>query len=315
MDDNGTPAIEVESLTKDYGSLRAVDGVSFVVPRGEVFAFLGRNGAGKTTTVEIIETLRAATSGSVRVLGMEVKSRKREICRRIGVLPQGFQSFDRVTVAESIRYYAKLFSSRRADVDGLMATAGLGEHRDRLFKDLSGGLKQRVGIAIALVNDPEVILLDEPTTGLDPVARRAVWELLRGLRDKGKAVFLTTHYMEEAELLADRVAIIARGRLVALGSPAELIDRHAHHLNVTLLEAGTRVVERVRALHAGATVDRRGNVELRVRGTEDVGRLLEAIRIEGESLPGLDVRRPNLEEVFVRITEDAARPGVSGGAL
>jgi ABC-2 type transport system ATP-binding protein len=212
-------AIVVEALTKCYGDLRAVDDVSFTVRQGEVFAFLGPNGAGKTTTVEIIETLRTPTSGKVRVLGMDVTTRKRDIIPRIGVLPQGFSSFDRITVRESLQYYARLFGCPHADIDGLMDLTNLKEKTDVQFKNLSGGLKQRLGIAIALVNDPEVVFLDEPTTGLDPHARRAVWDVLLGLKRRGKAVFLTTHYMDEAELLADTVAIISQGKLVAIGSP------------------------------------------------------------------------------------------------
>ncbi len=177
MPTHGEHAIVVERLTKDYGDLRAVNDVSFTVKQGEVFAFLGPNGAGKTTTVEIIETIRTPTSGRVSVLGMDIASRKRDILPRIGVLPQGFNSFDRITVGESIRYYSRLFSCKNTDVDGLMDLTELREKRDVQFKNLSGGLKQRLGIAIALVNDPEVVFLDEPTTGLDPHARRSVWNV------------------------------------------------------------------------------------------------------------------------------------------
>jgi len=207
-DDN---AIVVESLTKRYEDLLAVNDVSFTVRKGELFAFLGPNGAGKTTTVEIIETIRKPTSGKVSVLGMDVTKERRDIIPRIGVLPQGFNSFDRITVRESIQYYSRLFGCKNTDVDALIDLTNLKDKRDVQFKKLSGGLKQRLGIAIALVNDPEVVFLDEPTTGLDPHARRAVWDVLLGLKSKGKVVFLTTHYIEEAELLADTVAIICKG--------------------------------------------------------------------------------------------------------
>ena len=212
-------AIEVDRLTKRYGELLAVNDISFTVRKGEVFAFLGVNGAGKTTTVEIIETIRTPTSGKVSLLGMDVTKRKRDIVPRIGVLPQGFNSFDRITVRETIQYYSRLFSRRNSDVDGLIDLVDLKEKTKEQFKDLSGGLKQRLGIAVALVNDPEVVFLDEPTTGLDPRSRREVWKVLLGLKNKGKTVFLTTHYMEEAELLADRVAIIAKGKIIAMDSP------------------------------------------------------------------------------------------------
>src|SRR4030043_336970 len=189
--------LEVENLTKRYGDLLAVNDISFSVRKGEVFAFLGPNGAGKTTTVEIIETIRAPTSGKVSLLGMDVTKKKRTIARRIGVLPQGFSSFDRITVRETLQYYSRLFNCRNTDIDELIELAHLTDKSTEQFKNLSGGLKQRLGIAIALVNDPEVVFLDEPTTGLDPRARHEGWDVLLGLKKKGKTVFLTTHYMEE----------------------------------------------------------------------------------------------------------------------
>ncbi len=231
---NAGPAIVVDNLSKHYGAFKAVDDISFTVKSGEVFAFLGPNGAGKSTTAEMIETIRVPTSGTVMVLGMDVTKRKSEIVRRIGVLPQNFSSFDRITVRETLQYYARVFGCRcrcrRAD----------GSHRScaasprRSFNTLSGGLKQRLGIAVALVCDPEIVFLDEPTTGLDPHARRQVWDVLKGLKERGKTIFLTTHYMEEAELLADTVAIIAKGRIVAIDSPARLTEKHAEQMQVTL---------------------------------------------------------------------------------
>ena len=212
-------AIEVEKLTKRYGDLLAVNDLSFNVRKGEVFALLGPNGAGKTTTVEIIDTIRRPTSGNVSLLGMDVTKKKHDIVPRIGVLPQGFSSFDRITVRETLQYYSRLFCCRNTDIDGLIELVNLKDKTQEQYKNLSGGLKQRLGIAIALVNDPEVLFLDEPTTGLDPRARREVWNLLLGLKEKGKTVFLTTHYMEEAEFLADTVAIISRGKIIAMGSP------------------------------------------------------------------------------------------------
>jgi ABC-2 type transport system ATP-binding protein len=247
-------AIDVERLTKRYGDLLAVNDISFHVRAGEVFAFLGPNGAGKTTTVEIIETIRPPTSGTVRLLGMDVTTRKRDIVPRIGVLPQGFSSFDRITVRETIQYYARLFGRRNTDVDGLIALAHLEDKRDEQFKNLSGGLKQRLGIAIALVNDPEVVFLDEPTTGLDPRARREVWDVLLSLKKNGKTVFLTTHYMEEAELLADTVAIISKGKIIAMGSPNELIERNANYLVLTLKTIGGAPFEIIRGWASSRSV-------------------------------------------------------------
>ncbi len=227
------PAIVVDKLCKHYGANKAVDDVSFTVKSGEVFAFLGPNGAGKSTTAEVIETIRVPTSGTVTVLGMDVTKRKAKVVRRIGVLPQNFSSFDRITVRESLQYYARVYGCR-ADIDALMDLTNLRDKSDARFNTLSGGLKQRLGIAIALVSDPEIVFLDEPTTGLDPHARRQVWDVLKGLKDRGKTVFLTTHYMEEAELLADTVAIISKGKIVAMDTPTNLTEAHAEQMRVTL---------------------------------------------------------------------------------
>lgn len=304
----GAPAaIVVEGLTKRYGNLLAVNDVSFAVQSGEVFAFLGPNGAGKTTTVEIIETIRSPTAGRVTVLGMDVRANRRDVIPRIGVLPQGFSSFDRITVRESIEYYARLFGSRSADIGGLMDLTNLGEKRDVQFRRLSGGLRQRLGIAIALVNDPEVVFLDEPTTGLDPHARRAVWDVLLGLRSRGKAVFLTTHYMEEAELLADTVAIISAGSLVAIGSPDELIERNANYMCLTLRTVDAGVMHTLRALRFKAVPSDRHSIKVVVKGSEDVLAILDAIKSAGMPLPALDVRKPGLEEVFLSLTGDGHR--------
>lgn len=312
---NHEHAIEVEALTKRYGPLCAVDDLSLTVRKGEVFAFLGPNGAGKTTTVEIIATLRPPTSGMVRVLGMDVTRHKRDIIRRIGVLPQGFASFDRITVSESILYYARLFGRKHADIDDLIDLTGLHDKRDVQFKYLSGGLKQRVGIAIALVNDPEIVFLDEPTTGLDPHARRAVWDVLLGLKNRGKVVFLTTHYMEEAELLADTVAIISRGKLVAKGSPPELIEHHASHMCLTLKSMKAKAMQLIMNLGFEPTQDEQSNIKVHVKDGHDVHEILGVLKHADIPVPGMDVRKPNLEEVFLRMTgealrEDAAQVGV-----
>jgi ABC-2 type transport system ATP-binding protein len=307
-------AIVVEALTKRYGDLLAVNDVSFTVRKGEVFAFLGPNGAGKTTTVEIIATIRTVTSGRVSVLGLDVTKHRRDIIPRIGVLPQGFSSFDRITVSESIRYYSSLFGCKNADVDGLMDLTNLKEHSDVQFKRLSGGLKQRLGIAISLVNDPEVVFLDEPTTGLDPHARRAVWDVLLGLKSKGKVVFLTTHYMEEAELLADTVAIMSRGKLVAIGSPDELIERNANYVCLTLKSVDAKALETIKKMSFEPVQDNRNNIKVRVKHTEDVQAILSAIKGSGGAgmpLPGIDVRKPNLEEVFLNFMGEEVREGAS----
>jgi ABC-2 type transport system ATP-binding protein len=307
-------AIDVENLTKRYGDLLAVNDISFHVRTGEVFAFLGPNGAGKTTTVEIIETIRTPTSGKVCLLGMDVTTRKRDIVPRIGVLPQGFSSFDRITVRETIQYYARLFSRRNIDVDGLIELANLKDKSQEQFKNLSGGLKQRLGIAIALVNDPEVVFLDEPTTGLDPRARREVWEVLLSLKRNGKTVFLTTHYMEEAELLADTVAIISKGKIIARGSPDELIESNANYLVLTLKTTDGAPFEIIQRMGFEPVHDNHQNIKVRVEHPDDVQKMLSSLRDAGAPFLSLDVRKPNLESVFLKLTGEALREGsVEGG--
>jgi ABC-2 type transport system ATP-binding protein len=298
-------AIEVGKLTKRYGDLVAVNDISFNVRKGEVFALLGPNGAGKTTTVEIINTIRTATSGKVTLLGIDVAKGKREIVSRIGVLPQGFSSFDRITVRETLQYYARLYRARNTDIDLLIELVNLKDKSKVQYKNLSGGLRQRLGIAIALVNDPEVVFLDEPTTGLDPRARHEVWEVLQGLKKEGKTVFLTTHYMEEAELLADTVAIISRGKIIAMGSPGELIENNANDQILTLQSVDEQAFEIVRKIGFEPVSNNNKTIRIRLKQTEDVQEILSAIRDGGVLYRSLDIRKPNLEEVFLKLTGEA----------
>jgi ABC-2 type transport system ATP-binding protein len=307
------PAIVVDKLCKHYGALRAVDNISFTVKSGEVFAFLGPNGAGKSTTAEVIETIRVPTSGRVTVLGMDVTKRKAEVVRRIGVLPQNFSSFDRITVRESLQYYARVFGCR-ADIDALMDLANLRDKSAARFNTLSGGLKQRLGIAVALVCDPEIVFLDEPTTGLDPYARRQVWDVLKGLKERGKTVFLTTHYMEEAELLADTVAIISHGRIVAIDSPARLTEDHAEQMRLTLKSIDTAAVGLIRNLGFFPIPSGDDNICVPVKTPDDVRRILEEIQRRGLVFGGLDVRKPNLEEVFLKLTAEPPAAGAQDRA-
>jgi ABC-2 type transport system ATP-binding protein len=310
--------IEVENLVKRYGDLLAVNDISFNVGKGEVFAFLGPNGAGKTTTVEIIDTIRAPTSGKVRLLGMDVTKKKYAIVPRIGVLPQGFSSFDRITVRETIQYYSRLFSratrlQRSADIDGLIELVNLTDKADEQYRNLSGGLKQRLGIAITLVNDPEVVFLDEPTTGLDPSARREVWDVLQGLKQKGKTIFLTTHYMREAEILADTVAIISKGRIIATGSPAALIENNTNYLALTLQSVDANAFEIIRKMGFEPVHDNHQDLTVRVQHAEDILKILHAIKDAGVSFLSLDVSRPDLEEVFLKLTGEALHAGLTEG--
>ncbi|MCS7129082.1 MAG: ABC transporter ATP-binding protein, partial [Candidatus Caldarchaeum sp.] len=219
-------AIVVEELTKKYGELTAVDRVSFKVSEGEVFSLLGPNGAGKTTTVEILECLRTPTSGDAFVKGLSVRDSSivRRIKKIIGVLPQEFNAVGNLTVYENVELAAA--AKQASDLKQVLEDLGLWEIRGRMFSKLSGGLKRRVGIAMALVGSPEIVFLDEPTTGLDPEARRETWLYIRRLKKQGSTVVLTTHYMEEAEKLSDRVAIIVKGRIAAEGEVKSLIARH-----------------------------------------------------------------------------------------
>jgi ABC-2 type transport system ATP-binding protein len=296
--------IKVNNLVKVYGEVRAVDGISFAVEEGEVFAFLGPNGAGKTTTVEIIETIRTATSGEVTILGMDVNKNRSEILTRIGVLPQEFSSFDRLTVKETIYYFSRLFCSD-CDVDSLLKLVNLEEHSDRLYRDLSGGLKQRVGIAVALVNDPEIVFLDEPTTGLDPRARHDVWDVIKGLKAKGKTIFLTTHYMEEAEVLADYIGIISRGKIIAYGTTTELIDEHFKTVNVLIRGATEAVGALARSMGIRDVVEANGTVSIQAVSNEQIVEFLNNLKLKGVSYQGMDIRKPNLEELFLALTGEA----------
>jgi len=313
MTNRAEHVIEVEKLTKRYGDLLAVNDISFTVRKGEVFALLGPNGAGKTTTVEIIDTIRTPTSGKVSLLGMDVTKKKHNIVPRIGVLPQGFSSFDKITVRETLQFYSRLFRRRNTDVDALIELVNLKEKTKEHYKNLSGGLRQRLGIAIALVNDPEVVFLDEPTTGLDPRARREVWDVLLGLKKKGTTVFLTTHYMEEAELLADTVAIISKGKIIAMGSPGELIENNANYLVLTLQFVDEKAFEIVRKMGFEPVHDSHNNIKVRVEHADDVQKMLNAIKDAGTSLHSLDVRKPNLEGVFLKLTGEVLREGPAGG--
>jgi len=299
---NTVPAIVVDKLCKNYGRFKAVDNISFTVKSGEVFAFLGPNGAGKSTTAEVIETIRVPTSGKVTVLGMDVTKRKAKVVRRIGVLPQNFSTFDRITVRESLQYYARVFGCR-ADLDALMDLTNLRDKSAALFNTLSGGLKQRLGIAIALVSDPEIVFLDEPTTGLDPHARRQIWEVLKGLKGRGKTIFLTTHYMEEAEVLADTVAIISKGKIVAIDSPAKLTEGYGEQLRLTLKSIDAAAAGLIRNLGFCPVPEGDDNLCVSVKTPDDVRRVLEEIERSGLTPGGIDVRKPNLEEVFLKLTE------------
>src|ERR1700733_10011251 len=228
------PVIQVSAIRKTYGSTVAIDEVSFEVQDGEIFGLIGPNGAGKTTTMECIEGLRTPDRGTISVLGLDPFKDVYQLQERIGVQLQQAQLQKRIKVWEAVDLWASLYRKKSVDGERLLEQLGLIDKRDAWFMNLSGGQKQRLFIALALINDPEVVFLDELTTGLDPQARRAIWELVRGIRERGKTVFLTTHLMEEAERLCDRVAIIEHGRIIDIDTPESLVRRHCPERTVVL---------------------------------------------------------------------------------
>jgi ABC-2 type transport system ATP-binding protein len=292
-------AIVVRGLTKQYDTLAAVDGIDFTVPEGSVFAFLGPNGAGKTTTVEILEGLRSRTSGDVTVLGLDPWAQGTELHRVIGVIPQDFRFFEKITPAEAIRYYAALFDVT-VDVPGLLQRVALTDKSNARFDTLSGGQKQKLGLALALVPSPKICFLDEPTTGLDPQARRGIWEVIRQLRREGRTVFLTTHYLEEAELLADQVAIINHGKIIAAGTPPEIIRQHGRPERLAV-EGPASLAEFLKTRVGRPVTYVNGHVEVSMQDKSDALTVLQAIESSGLPWKGFATVSDTLEDVFVTL--------------
>jgi ABC-2 type transport system ATP-binding protein len=281
------PAIEVNELRKSYDGFEAVRGIDFQVERGEVFGLLGPNGAGKTTTVEILEGYRERTGGDVHVLGFDPALRPRALRERVGIVLQQPGIYQFIRVREALVHFAGLYPHPR-DPDEVLALVGLEGKEDAKAGQLSGGQLRRLDFALALVGDPELVFLDEPTTGFDPVARRRAWESIRSLRSLGKTVVLTTHYLDEAQELADRVAIIKEGRILAVGAPRELGVESARRVRITYRDpASGELVEHI---------------------TDDPTRLLHELTGEalarGEQLQELHVSRPSLEEIYLELTAD-----------
>jgi ABC-2 type transport system ATP-binding protein len=278
-------AVSVADLRKSYGSHPALRGISFAIEPGEVFGLLGPNGAGKTTTVEILEGYRQRDAGSVEVLEADPERAGADWRERIGVVLQSSSMYPNLTVAEHVRLFAGYYRQPR-DVDEVIALVGLEEKRTARVRSLSGGQRRRLDLALALVGDPELLFLDEPTTGFDPAARRAAWEMIRSLRALGKTILLTTHYLDEAEQLADRVAVLREGQIVAIGRPAEL--------------SGDAPATEIRYRRNGQEV---------VLTTSEPTRVLHELTAEalaeGIELDGLTVRRPSLEEIYLSLTADS----------
>ena len=300
--------IRVDTLRKTYGELVAVDGVSFEVRSGEVFGLLGPNGAGKTTTVEVLEGLRKPDSGEVSVLGVDAIRRPDDLRSRIGVSLQTAALYPKLNVVEVLELFRGFYPNGRP-VDELVELMDLGEKRKTRTQDLSGGQRQRLSVALALVNDPELIFLDEPTTGMDPAARRALWDVVLGLKQRGRSILLTTHYMEEAEVLCDRIAIMDHGRILESGTVDELVSRRFHERAVRFDSVEGLTDEQMAAFPGVTSVKHEGGAVLLF--TRDVpatiGAVLTATERLGIDPANLAVRRATLEDVFLDLTGRALR--------
>ena len=294
-------AIEVSSLKKCYGDLKAVDGISFTVNTGEVFGLLGPNGAGKTTTIEILEGLREKDGGDVKVLGLDPWKNAYELHKRFGVIPQEFTFFEKTTPREAIIYYAELFNVK-VDPDDILKEVLLEDSAKTNFDSLSGGQKQKTGLALSLVNTPELLFLDEPTTGLDPNARRAIWDVIRGLKAKGKTIILTTHYLDEAQQLSDRVAIMDHGHIVAMGTSDEIIELHGSGERLEI--HGTKQLADYIKENTELQVDYdkyRSVISIPLKQKIDALAALAAAEQSKMNWGEIQTRRDSLDDVFVKL--------------
>jgi ABC-2 type transport system ATP-binding protein len=301
------PVIRVSGIRKTYGRTVAVDEVSFEVAEGEIFGLIGPNGAGKTTTLECVEGLRTPDAGTISVLALDPFRDVYTLQNRIGVQLQEAQLQKRVKVWEAVDLWASLYP-KPVDGDRLLDQLGLTEKRNAWFMTLSGGQKQRLFIALALINDPEVVFLDELTTGLDPQARRAIWDLVRGIRERGKTVFMTTHLMEEAERLCDRVAIIDHGRIVDIDTPARLVSRHCPERTVVLTTDEASAEERFRAMpQVDSVTHRDARYTIRGRGDDLVTDVIRCVSEHRIRVADFRTELPNLEDVFLKLTGHSIR--------
>jgi ABC-2 type transport system ATP-binding protein len=302
---NNTPetVVEVKSLVKAYGDIKAVNSISFSVTKGEVFGMLGPNGAGKTTTMEIIEGLRSADSGSASVLGLDVSEDARAVKEIIGIQSQTPALYPDLNVREIINFFRSLYR-KSVPTSQIIDLASLKESRDVLFRNLSGGQQQRLSVALAFINDPEVIFLDEPTTGLDPQARRAMWEVIESFRSGGKTVVLTTHYMEEAQRLCERIAIMDYGQIIALASPQQLIESNIKESAIQFKMKEYPGDQVISSLPDVSKVVKEGdeiiiytnNIPSAMNG------LLGLASERSTELSELSVRQASLEDVFLKLT-------------
>src|ERR1700683_2756944 len=301
------PVIHAVSIRQAYGETVAVDDVSFDVQPGEIFGLIGPNGAGKTTSMECVEGLRAPDRGVISVLGLDPRRDVYALQERIGVQLQEAQLQKRIKVAEAVGLWASLYR-KPVDGDRLIEQLGLSDKRNAWFMTLSGGQKQRLFIALALINDPELVFLDELTTGLDPQARRAIWDLVRGIRERGKTVFLTTHLMEEAERLCDRVAIIEHGRIIDIDTPQSLVNRHCPERSVVLATDDLSAAERFRTIpRVDAVICNNSQFTIRGRGDDLVTEVIHCLSENRIRVTDFRTILPNLEDVFLKLTGHSIR--------
>jgi ABC-2 type transport system ATP-binding protein len=292
--------IEISSVKKCYGDIKAVDGVSFTVNKGEVFGLLGPNGAGKTTLIEILEGLRKRDEGDVKVLGLDPWGKGYELHQKIGVIPQDFTFFEKANPREAVKYYADLFGVS-ADSDEILREVLLDDSAGVLFENLSGGQKQKMGLALSLVNSPELLFLDEPTTGLDPNARRAIWEVIRGLRSKGKTIILTTHYLDEAQQLSDRVAIMNHGHIVAIGTSDEIIAEHGSGERLEI-HGNKKLADYIKAnTELKVDFDGKDLISIMLNQKIDALAALAAAEQSGLNWGEIQTRRDSLDDVFIKL--------------
>jgi ABC-2 type transport system ATP-binding protein len=303
-------AIEVKGLVKRFGDVVAVNGIDLDIRRGECLGLLGPNGAGKTTTVEILEGLQQATSGEVRLLGLRWETDARALRQRIGMTLQETRLVDQLTVEEMIRMFAS-FYPRPLEVETLIGLVQLGEKRHARVGKLSGGQRQRVALALGLVGDPDLLFLDEPTTGLDPQSRRSLWDVVAQLKARGRTVVLTTHYMDEAEVLCDRLVIIDHGQVIARGTPQDIIATLGAEQVIELEASPAPDPERLRPLPGVVAVQRHADrVTLRVRELHlSLPAVLREVEAGGGALRHLSTRRPTLDDVFIGLTGRSLREG------
>lgn len=298
-----SPVVEIKELTKNYGSKAALSGIDVRIKKGTIFALLGPNGAGKSTTVKILEGLVKGDSGIVRVLGKDPWKDQNHLKAKIGVLPQEFNFFSDLTPAEGLKLYRSLFSSS-VDLTKLLKLVLLDDSSRIKFSKLSGGQKQKLGLALSMINDPEVLFLDEPTVGLDPQARRSVWKIIKSFKENGKTVFLTTHYLEEAEQLADQVSIIDEGKVLANGPPEQIVNQFGTGRKI-ILKSGARMFDFLRKMDR-KIVQEENFIEIPLSTEESLSELISEIERSGIPYQQLTVKSDSLEDVFLKMVGEPA---------